>query len=170
MAECSESIGRSQASGLAAGRRIVRGPAGGTSPGQRHDQVAARDQRLLVGGGDDLAGAERREHRAQAHDAARADDDQVHVVAASRARTSAGRRSTPDGRSRRGGIAEPLRRPRWPPAGRLGARPVARATTRNRSRRRAEDVDSLAADAAGRTEDRDARAAVAAAAGGGLSG
>ena len=49
--------------------------------GERHDEVAAGDERLLVGRGDDLAGAQRGEDRPKADHAARADDDEVDVVA-----------------------------------------------------------------------------------------
>ena len=48
---------------------------------QRHHEVAARDQRLLVGRGHDLAGAQRGEHRAEADDTAGGDDHDVDVVA-----------------------------------------------------------------------------------------
>jgi hypothetical protein len=49
--------------------------------GERHHEVAARDERLLVRGRDDLAGFERGEDRPEADDAAGADDDEVDVVA-----------------------------------------------------------------------------------------
>ena len=82
MAECSESIGRSQASGLAYGSRRVRGRSPRRERArQRHHEVAAGDQRLLVGRGHDLAGPQRREHRPEADDTARPDHDQVDVVA-----------------------------------------------------------------------------------------
>jgi hypothetical protein len=42
--------------------------------------VAAGDQRLLVGRGYDLAGAQRGEYRTEAHDAARRDDHDVDVL------------------------------------------------------------------------------------------
>ena len=61
--------------------RARRATLGRARPGERHHEVPAGDEGLLVGGGDDLAGLERREHRPQADDAARADDDHVHVVA-----------------------------------------------------------------------------------------
>ena len=80
MAECSESIGRSQASGLANGSR-GRGRSAASRRGRGHDEVAAGDQRLLVGRGHDLAGAQRGEDRPQADDAAGGDDDEVDVVA-----------------------------------------------------------------------------------------
>ena len=48
---------------------------------ERHDEVAAGDEWLLVGRGDDFARGERGEHRAEADDAACTDDDEVHVVA-----------------------------------------------------------------------------------------
>ena len=82
IAECSESIGRSQASGLAYGSAGSVGRDGrGQAARERHDEVAAGDERLLVGRRHDLAGAQRGEHRAEADDAAGADDDQVDVVA-----------------------------------------------------------------------------------------
>ena len=45
-----------------------------------HDEVAARDERLLVGGRHDLAGAQRSQDGPQRDHAARTDDDDVHVV------------------------------------------------------------------------------------------
>ena len=65
MAECSESMGRSQASGEAsADSRIVRPDGRGPRPGQGHDEVAGADEHLLVGGGHDLAGLQRSQDRA----------------------------------------------------------------------------------------------------------
>ena len=61
-----ESIGRSQASGLAHGSSgPIAATVGGARPRQRHHQVAARDERLLVRGRDDLARRERGEDRAE---------------------------------------------------------------------------------------------------------
>ena len=81
MAECSESIGRSQASGVASGSRAsTAARAAGLGPGLGHDEVPARDERLLVGRRDDLAGPQRRERRPQRHDAAGPDDHEVHVI------------------------------------------------------------------------------------------
>ncbi len=48
---------------------------------QRHHEVAAGDERLLVGRSDDLARCERRDDRSEADDAARSDDDEVDVIA-----------------------------------------------------------------------------------------
>ena len=48
---------------------------------ERHHEVAAGDERLLVGRGDDLAGSQRRDDRSEADDAARPDDDEVDVLA-----------------------------------------------------------------------------------------
>ena len=62
-------------------RRVVRGDLGRACPGERHDEVAAGDERLLVGGRDDLAGLERRKDGPEADDAAGRDDDEVDVVA-----------------------------------------------------------------------------------------
>ena len=53
---------------------------GRLSPGQRHDQVAARHERLLVGRRHDLARGQRGQRGGQADEAARGDDHQVHVV------------------------------------------------------------------------------------------
>ena len=80
MAECSESMGRTHASGLAIGSpgRAAR-DSGPRARRERHHQVAARDERLLVGGRDDLAGPQRGEHRPEADDAAGGHDDHVHV-------------------------------------------------------------------------------------------
>ena len=69
IAECSESIGRSQASGLANGSTSRRAAAArrGERPGLRHDQVPAGDQGLLVGRRDDLAGGSAARTGRQAH-------------------------------------------------------------------------------------------------------
>ena len=68
--------------GWRTGRRASRAAtAAAQAARQRHDEVAAGDQRLLVGRRHDLAGPQRGEHRPQADDAARADDDEVDVVA-----------------------------------------------------------------------------------------
>ena len=167
IAECSESIGRSHASGVASGSRgSDGGPRGGPGPRLGHHQVAAGDQRLLVGGRDDLAGAQRREHGPERHDARRC------------------RRSR--GRRRRGWrAARGRRRPeraRCRPGRSRAAPSSARATAAGRRRRawasssarvaagreghdpepvrvRLEHLDGLAADAPGRAEQRDAEAA-----------
>ena len=75
--------GRSQPSALASGiAGIRRGRArGGQGSRARHHEVAAGDERLLVGRRDDLAGLERGEDRPQADDATGPDDDHVDVVA-----------------------------------------------------------------------------------------
>jgi hypothetical protein len=49
--------------------------------GDRHDEVAAGDEGLLVGGCHDFAGAQCGEHRSKADDPAGGDDNQVDVVA-----------------------------------------------------------------------------------------
>ena len=97
---------------------------------------------LLVGRRDDLARGERGEHRPQAHDAAGADDDEVHVVARrqllervgpadpdrARRQLDAGRGGlVGDADARPAGGARPVRRAA------SAARPVASATTRNAS-------------------------------------
>ena len=46
----------------------------------RHDQVTRRDERLLVGGGHDLARRQRRQDRAQADHAAAGHDDEIDVI------------------------------------------------------------------------------------------
>ncbi len=53
---------------------------GGPGACLAHDEVAARDERLLVGGRDDLAAPQRREHRPQRDDAARAHDHEVDIL------------------------------------------------------------------------------------------
>ena len=66
IAECSESIGRSQASGLASGfSGLVAATPAASARRERHDEVAAGDERLLVGGRDDLARPQRGEDRAR---------------------------------------------------------------------------------------------------------
>ena len=63
--------------------RVTRvGLSAGTGEGasEGHHQVAARHERLLVRGRDDLPGTERGEDRAQADDPAGPDDHEVHVV------------------------------------------------------------------------------------------
>ena len=70
---------------------------------QRHHQVAAGDERLLVGRGHDLARCERRDDRAQAHDTARGHDHEVHVRRAWPARAARrrpARHASPAGRVR----------------------------------------------------------------------
>ena len=57
------------------------GDARGELPGERHDEMAARDERFLVGSCDDLSGGEGRYDGPEAHDAAGADDDEIHVGA-----------------------------------------------------------------------------------------
>ena len=63
----------------------VRGARGsdarGQCPRERHDEVAAGDERLLVGRRDDLAGPQRGDDRDEADDAARPDDDEIDVIA-----------------------------------------------------------------------------------------
>ena len=159
-------MGRTQASGLrhrvgrVGGRR-----ASASARGERHDQVAAGDERLLVGGRDDLAGPQRGEHRPEADDAARGDDDEVDVVprreSLERVRVR-GRRAVPAGSSSRAAAsasASATTRGRTAPAGREGLG-VATGGQRRRPGRRpgraAQDVERLAADRPGRAEQRDA--------------
>ena len=61
-------------------RGVCLGPLGRTGACLAHDEVAARDQRFLVGGRDDLAAPQRREHRPQRDDAARAHDHEIDVL------------------------------------------------------------------------------------------
>jgi hypothetical protein len=103
IAECSESMGRSQPSGLASGVARVASACAGERPRPRHHQVAAGDERLLVRGRDDLAGVERGEDRPQADHAAGADHDHVDVVARRQLDEAA---SPPAARCRSGAIAE----------------------------------------------------------------
>ena len=136
-------IDRSQP-GQCAGIRIAGVPGGrGRGQGMRewHDEVAAGDQRLLVGRGDDLARPERGKYRPQADHAARGDDTRstssrvARVSSASAPPTSrvpAGRsrlacaetsaRATTLGWSRRACSESPA-----------ASEPVARATTLNAS-------------------------------------
>ena len=111
MAECSESIGRTQASGLAMGSAGRRGAHRGREPpGQRHHEVAAGHQRLLVGGRHDLARREVPRDRTQAHDAAGRHDHEVDVGPGRQPLEGVGPRasSCPAGRSsRRGGSGRP---------------------------------------------------------------
>ncbi len=80
-AECSESMGRTQASGLAIGSPgSMPAALRGQLARQRHHQVATRHERLLVGRRDHLARPKCGQDRPQAHDAARRHDDHVHVV------------------------------------------------------------------------------------------
>ena len=100
--------------------RGIRGARPREAPSERHDEVAAGDERLLVGRGDDLAGLERGEHRAQADHAA-----------GRRRRRGRRRRAWPARRGRRGPPTRPV------PAGRSSAASVvssARATAAGRSR------------------------------------
>ena len=63
--------------------RVARAGGGGAlreATGERHHEVAAGDEGLLVGRGDDLAGAQGGEDGPEADDAAGADDHEVDVV------------------------------------------------------------------------------------------
>ena len=62
-------------------RSSLRGAAAASVLGERHHQVPASDERLLVGGRDRLAGAQRGEDRSEADHASRSDHEQVDVVA-----------------------------------------------------------------------------------------
>ena len=132
-------------------------------PGERHDEMAAGHQRLLVGRGDDLAGPQRSHDRSKADHAARADDDEVDIVAADQ-RLEGVRAADPFGAGRQvqaaqrgvvgeghgfGSEARHL----------LGEQPGV-GTGRERHdlkgvRMRLEDIDGLPADGAGRAEEGD---------------
>ena len=122
--------------------RVRRRARRGERTGQRHDEVTAGDQRLLVGRGDDLAGPQRGEDRAKADDARRCrrprDRRRRRVARASRA-SGPPTRSVPIGRSR---PARASASSRATAAGRSRAacsassvplEPAASATTRNAS-------------------------------------
>ena len=138
MAECSESIGRSQLSGICCGgvsladacREVAR---------EWHDQVAAGDERLLVGRGDDLARLESGDHRPQTDYAARPYHDHVDALRpwrCPRARRPIG------GRRRR---ARGLWRATCSPSVAMSL-PAARAHDLELVRMRLQDVERLAAD------------------------
>ena len=103
IAECSESIGRSQPSGLRQRiRRIGRAALLGTRSRPGHDEVPPGDERLLVRGCHDLARVERGDDRSEADDAAGPDEDDVDVRRGSPARASASsppRTSVPGGQA-----------------------------------------------------------------------
>ena len=61
--------------------RVARRASAAERARERHDEVAAGDQRLLVSRRNDLARAQRREDRPEADDTAGRDDDDVDVVA-----------------------------------------------------------------------------------------
>ena len=144
---------------------LVRGgPGGGQRARQRHHEVAAGDERLLVGRGHDLPCAQCREHRAQADDPARADDDEVDVVAC-RERLE-GVRATDAlraGRQVQAGYRRPVSERdgrRTQPGGLLGEERAIR-TGRERDdperlRVAREDIHSLAADRTGGADQGDA--------------
>ena len=70
--------------GERAGHRVARGRRGDrrrAGSRLRHHEMAPRDERLLVGGCHDLAGAERGEDGPEADDPAGGDDDEIDVVA-----------------------------------------------------------------------------------------
>ena len=119
MAECSESIGRSQASGLGQPVGRIVAAALGQRPGQRHHEVSAGDQRLLVGRRHDLARNERREDRPEADDAAgrrRGQNGRRHGSRADEGIRPA-HRYVPAGRSSRAAASVARRRPRSSRAG-----------------------------------------------------
>ena len=167
MAECSESIGRSQASGLAYGSP---GRIAAATP-RRSSRASGMTRWPPATSVSLLAVATTLPARSAARTGRRlttppvADDDEVDVVAGrqllERVRAAdafrAGRQVQP---GERRAVAE--RDGRRPEArGLLGEEsgvrpPVARATTRNASGCAVEDVDRLAADRAGRAEERDA--------------
>ena len=128
---------------------VERRPFGGPGLGLRHHQVAAGNERLLVGGRDDLACAERGEDRPQAHDPAGArpprDPRRRRGERLERARPTAPGRSPPAGR---GGTSEPIaarrgRRRRTCSSSSAACEPVAIATTSQSGREGGEDVDRL---------------------------
>ena len=150
--------------GSRTGRRgAVDATVGGAHPRQRHHEVAARDERLLVGGGDDLAGSQGREDRPEADDAAGPDDDEVDVVADRQRLEGVGAADAlgAGGRSiaaRPAGSARATARRTQ--AGRLlgerrGIGPGGQRDDLEGGGVRGEDVDRLAPDRAGRAEQRD---------------
>ena len=167
IAECSESIGRSQASGSRAGRtgRPPRARAARRAR-QRHDEVAARDERLLVGGRDHLAGAQRGEHRAGARRRppvpTTTRSTSSRVASASRA-SAPPTRCVPGGRSSGAAVVGEADHGGPEPARLLGevggVAARSRARPRGTGRRAAEDVDRLAADRPRRAEQGDPTAA-----------
>ena len=167
MAECSESIGRSQASGDASGDSgAPRTDLAGAFPCERHHEMAGGDQRLLVRRRDDLALGKRSEDRPQAHDATGRDHDEVDVgprrdrfedlVAAADAvgsRRQVGRGTRSEHRRPAGDLrAQPIRLVRQ----RLEIPPGGDGDDAELVRKRGQDVDRLAADGSRRAEDRDA--------------
>ena len=135
----------------------------GQRPRQRHHQMTAGDQGLLVGRGDDLAGAQGGEHRPEAHDAARSDDHEVDVVP--RGELDEGVRSADPFRAGRQvqaghviGVGEGDRG--RPQAVRLlceerGVGAGGEGDDPERIRERGQDVDRLASDRAGRADEGD---------------
>ena len=144
-------------------QRRHRGDGRRVRPRQRHHQVAAGDQGLLVGGRDDLAGAQRGKDRPQADDATRPDDHEVHVVAdrerleGVRAADALGAgREVHRGQARRIGQADGPRTQAGHLLGeRRGIRPGGQRDDLEGLGVRGEDVDRLAPDRAGRAEQRD---------------
>ena len=167
MAECSESMGRSQASAEAMGSLAPRSTQVSVARalGKRHDEVAAGDQRLLVGRGDDLAGLERGEDRAQADHAAGGDHDEVHVVARGhrqqRVRTSVRHRPGRQVEAREGGAIGQRHDPGADrrDLGREGGGVAAGGHGHDLEggAECGQDVERLAPDGAGRTEQGDPR-------------
>ena len=129
-----------------------------------HDEMAAGDQRLLVGRGHDLAGAEGGKDRAQADDAPGRHDDEVDVVA----RRELGERVVARGplRARRQvlavkGMRVGDRHDRRPEPARLLRERRSIATGRQRDhaeelRVRGDDLDRLGPDRTRGAEERDA--------------
>ena len=151
----------SQRAGLGVPRRRD-APVGRLPPGQRHDQVAARHQRLLVGRRHDLARGQRGQRGGQADQAAGGDDDQVHVVPRREGQERVGRLLAGGRRAAARSTAHPPRprpaagtgppgRPAWPrradrrgppprsdrAAPRAPRAPAGRSTRSSRARRRA---------------------------------
>ena len=150
IAECSESIGRSHASGLAIASSGLVSATSAARAAPRHHEMAGHHERLLVRGRDDLAGAQRRQHGPQRDDAARGDDDEIDVVA-------------------RGELERAVAAVGWRTAtvATSSRRACAAISSRLRARRQRhdleaiaqplQDVDRLASDDPGRPEERDPR-------------
>ena len=143
---------------------VLRGGRVGETPGERHDEVATRDERLLVGCRDDLAGAQGGEHRPEADDAAGRDDDEVDVVTGrerlERIRPADAFRAGRQVQAARPGVVGQCDRRRPEARGLFGEqRPIRTRRERGHDegvRVRGEDLDRLAPDRSGRAEEGDA--------------
>ena len=157
--------GGARRAGWRTGRRgRVAATRGGQSARERHDEVAAGDERLLVGRGDDLAGAQRGEDRAEADDAAgrrRRRDRRRRGSRAPRGRRAGDAAVPAAGRGRASAASSPSATTPARSRAACSARSVAFAAGREgddpeRVRVRGEDVERLASDRAGRAEEGDA--------------